>query len=717
MKRIVQLMILFLMSGIWAVFQGKVFWAGEITAPGVEVKDMAGRDVIINRDGEILASSDIVFYFKDPVIPEEAVSENKCESDWIFCECEEEKGRMLLSPVKNNVFRLNLNGDKEIRFFWIDRVSREIREDRGLPESFKIRYEADPDILPEAELFTDEEYIGDQVFFRGGKPKLTVRGNEFAHVYIRIKSGEEERITESTGEKTVEFEEGEYETEVWGEDGWGVKYKAELKYEHFIYDNSKPGSPKILIGALKEGYAGSEGYIYGDPVVIRAEAEDRISGTDHYIFRIVNRINGGEYEAEGDRLQVNPPFSGKIIVTAVDRAGNRSDEAVIDNLTIDNEKPVLNEYRTEKAGDREIGIVFGIYDSLSGIKNEKVYINDRLFKSKSMEGGKEDILRVVLDERELITGKNMIRLECSDMMLNTAVYEFTMEKTDERKNEEDAEDEPPELFLKGFKDFEKSEGPVNIETGILNGYDDGGIVIIEQHDEDGNLKCVYKAESGYLRISEEGNYVIRYIVSRGDTDYEKTGYFTIDNSAPCITGLDSINGKSFHSVSFRNSLLTDIRDYTYVDSRLTLSGRNYNGEKISEPGRYVLKLSATDELGHSSEETAEFLILKDENKHTAVKDTEISLPVNKDPEGKVSVNGIIVNSVSDNKVSVNSISAEGIRREIISGNEIRLSKMDPGAKEVTLKRYDRFFMVLALMIIFIPISSSVLYLMKEPGEE
>ena len=45
-----------------------------------------------------------------------------------------------------------------------------------------------------------------------------------------------------------------------------------------------------------------------------------------------------------------------------------------------------------------------------------------------------------------------------------------------------------------------------------------------------------------------------------------------------------------------------------MDYEVLLNGQEYDGSYLEEPGKYVLKLVATDELGRSSSEKAEFII-------------------------------------------------------------------------------------------------------------
>ena len=631
----------------------------------VTVKDMAARDAIINSEGEILASSDLLFSFRGIREPADPVSENGQDRDWIFCEAETKNGRTVLSPVKDGSFRLDVSEDREIRFLWADRVTRELRDGAESSYAFRVKYVSERDLSPAAQLRGDGDEENGVIFIHGEKPVLTVKCREYAHSFISVKTGEEERIIEAEGDQRIEFEEGEYEIKIWGEDGWGVRYYSDFPIRHFIYDDTGPLKPHISLASLKSAVTEKGGYRFSDPVIITPGSEDSVSGVEKYIYRINNRINGAEYEAYGDRLQINPLFSGSITVKAVDRAGNSSLETVIDNLTVD-------------SSDR------------SEIKEKKI----------SNEGEDQN------DDRSLKETDEERRDTKDD-----SPEENVSKKKDERKLRED----PPGIYIRGFSDFEKVSRPVVIKAGIDNEFDGESIIIIEQHDEDGALKNLFRAEPGEIRISEEGNYVIRYIASGRDRDYEKWGYFTIDTSAPVLTSLKNIDGKRFRSFSAGQSLINSVRDYTYVDSRVTLSGRDYHGEKITEPGRYVLKLQATDELNHSSVETAEFLIVNDRKGNTGKKSGGT------ETEREMTGGGPLQRMIPEEEkhmkrtcIPVNTVSKGTISYDRVSQNEVRFSRPEGSAKEVTLSGNSRILIVIGLFIIFIPVSTSVLYFMKDP---
>ena len=117
------------------------------------------------------------------------------------------------------------------------------------------------------------------------------------------------------------------------------------------------------------------------------------------------------------------------------------------------------------------------------------------------------------------------------------------------------------------------------------------------------------ASPGSFTVSEEGNYkVTLHGEDRSGNVSEKNGYFTIDKTGPGLMDLSSLDKKTFTSVSFTDDPRNSIRDYSFVTSSLTLSGKNYDGSKVTKPGRYILKMSAVDEAGHRSEEKAEFII-------------------------------------------------------------------------------------------------------------
>ncbi len=171
-----------------------------------------------------------------------------------------------------------------------------------------------------------------------------------------------------------------------------------------------------------------------------------------------------------------------------------------------------------------------------------------------------------------------------------------------------------EIGIKGFDDFKVYEGSVTI-LSYVSGMDlnlEKTALKIERRGMEGKVLQEMYTSPGSITIREEGNYK----VTLHGEDYsgnvsEKNGYFTIDKNEPVVMDFSTLDKKTFSSISLTDDPRNYIRDYSFVTCSLTLSGKDYDGSKVTKPGHYILKMTAVDEAGHRTEEKAEFIIIKD----------------------------------------------------------------------------------------------------------
>ncbi len=630
-------------------------YAGE---KSFSVKDIQGRQVLKNEENEYMATSDITFEFKGIEEPE---TEEERERDWIFCEKECIENRDIYTPVKNDAFRLDVNGDMEISFLWIDRISGETATAGGIPGNFVIRY-MDAENL-ECNVDISAESKGRSDCLSGREPVITIDPPEYVYTFFSVKKDNEEEIFELTGgHNEFNFREGEYDLKLWSEDGWGVKTIYDMDPDSFIYDKTPPETGNINVRPSDRNVFTKDGRIYtSKSVLVIPDAKDSGSGIDHFIFNVFNRTDKSEYEAYGDELQIDPGFNGTVAVSAVDRSGNVSNKRTGPEIIIDDQCPVLQDKVVEKngKGDKKIKIKLTAGDSLSGIKKITLFLNGEMVNERELKGDNTGSIETVLDLSDLKEGKNVFRMEAFDMTGNKGISEFSLNKEDDRKPEKDTgekEEQPedreytvPEMYLKGFRNFQKTDKDVKIEAGSENYFPEEGKVIIERHGMDGELMETYEAEPGTINVSDEGNYAVHYEIDCESGKYERYGYFTIDRSSPVIKSLKEIDKKTFSSFALGQDPLSFIEDLTYVNGHVTLSGREYDGGEVTIPGKYVLKIAATDELGHSSEESAEFIISGKEEDRASSVSGNAGHNILKDHT--LSGNVLSGNSLSENSVS------------------------------------------------------------------
>ncbi len=697
------------------------------------VTDIAGNDVKTDEKGRYLATSDIIFRFFDISEPE-AVRNG--DSSWVFCEAEHIDGREIYTPVHES-YRLDLKEDKEICFVWLDRISGETVKDKSLPDSFTILYRGKEELLPSAEFRYEKMNGEEEIILSGSAPVLKITSPPEIRSYLYVEKNGEEQRSEIEGEvQEFVFDEGEYNLSLRAVDGWGIETEVPLDTEHFIYDKSCPVIKNVSVKASgeksrKEG----DSFMSVGSVLITPEAEDNLSGIDHYIFHVVNSIKMSEYEAYGDSLRLSPCFKGIVSVRSIDRAGNISGEVVTPVILIDNRAPVLKNrvIKAEKKGKTGLRLSFDAEDSLSGLRKLSLFLNGKDIGEAEFNGDRKGSIESSVKAEKLKEGENSLRLEAEDILSNKASYDFKIEMEDEREKDTDRErdrdreyDEIPDMYLRGFENFQKTEGNVRIEAGVGNSFPDEGRVFIERHDKNGELSNVYESEPGEIEIKDEGNYVVHYEIEDRGNIYEEYGYFTIDRSSPVVESLKDIDRKTFSSFSVDSDPLNSIEDYTYVNGRMTLSGREYDGHEIRESGKYILKISATDELGHSTEESAEFLIENNDGKKKVLsgnKQEKSSVSGDSLPEDSISYNkeGRTLSGNKKKKKKGEEISGRDIYfiEEKISENSISENHAGPskGGREKTIYRREATVIPLILSAALFLLVVGMLILVINPAME
>lgn len=304
-----------------------------------------------------------------------------------------------------------------------------------------------------------------------------------------------------------------------------------------------------------------------------------------------------------------------VTVEAEDKAGNTAKEQRME-FTIDKTKPVIllaganQEEFHNKAVDLNIGVIESNY------KNNQVSI----YVTKKLEN---KVKRYVLSSwnntgrmSNLITtfaedGTYTIKVVAQDEAGNQAeekTIQFVVDRT------------APKITIPNLSPYHLSDAAVQFALNVkeLN-YKKGGIrVDVIQEDKKGkktninigNIDSLQKDTTFSYVFSEEGKYFINVKAEdhAGNTTV-KQQVFTIDNKPPIIRNVKKYNKKYLKSFSLPASFYEWIEDITPVSYKVYLNGVEYDGlTEITENGKYVLKVEATDKMNQQSSETVEFMI-------------------------------------------------------------------------------------------------------------
>ena len=123
----------------------------------------------------------------------------------------------------------------------------------------------------------------------------------------------------------------------------------------------------------------------------------------------------------------------------------------------------------------------------------------------------------------------------------------------------------------------------------------------------------YNASASQTVISstftEDGIYDISLTVrDQAGNSESRELHFTIDKTEPQIADISYLDGKTINSFSWDEDLDELISDLTVCDIKMYLNGSEYDGKSDIEDGSYTLLITATDELGNTTEKEVKFIL-------------------------------------------------------------------------------------------------------------
>ncbi|MCR5486186.1 MAG: hypothetical protein K6F35_01510 [Lachnospiraceae bacterium] len=428
-------------------------------------------------------------------------------------------------------------------------------------------------------------------------PFIKASPRAWVDTFVRIKSDTESALYHITEKDTmIPFtEDGIYQIRAFTMDGRGNKTYAENLQEEVIRDSGQPEIREVVLDGRKT----KEDLVYRGDLTIHVTAEDSLSGVSS-VF--IDPGDGNIYET--NELTIKSPYRGNVSIWAVDRAGNRSETASFEKEIIaDGEEP---EIMAREAGieDGKLGLELEARDEHSGIQSLTAKI-----KEKELLDTDRDKEKLWIDLKSLPVGETEVEIKATDRAGNTAESTMTLERRD---------DTPPQIRFAGVNPYGLYGDPAEVRAEVT---DDSGelknaYLYAEIRGKDGKVTRSGPDEGMNMRFTESGEIMVTAVAEdmEGNRD-EKSIVFTIDRDAPEIGGVEELDGKVLKEMSLAVSEEEMIQDMSYVNYEMYLNGLEYDGSPVTKEGKYVLKISARDELGNQSQKSASFTI-KEEKKET-----------------------------------------------------------------------------------------------------
>lgn len=415
-------------------------------------------------------------------------------------------------------------------------------------------------------------------------------------------------------------EPGYHDIQIWSKDKSGnVRNDSELgKRVRFTIDNSAPSITTYVNSALySEGsgvrYLNTNGSV---SVSVDDGNKDTYDLTRYYKMTPPggSATTGEDKVSEGtENYATEADYEVQYI--AVDKAGNKSAARNV-YFRVDKTAPQLTINgvgASSTAGTASVS--FNVREAFYWDMNScqvKIY--------KKVDGSGETL------EKTLDMNPTSNNYSQSYTFTDDAEYrmEFTAEDKCGNKSQTDysfiKDGNAPSILLSGVSNYDKTDKAVTLQVTIEEAFYTTNKVKLtgtrtdidgETHDIGFNDFVTNRSRISELEqmFKEDGIYDITVVsTDKAGNSTTKTVHFTIDTTDPEIGDLSKYDGVRLNSFDFDIDLDDLVRDLTVCDIKVYLDGALYDGTSDIGDGSHVLKIEATDELGHTSSKEVTFVL-------------------------------------------------------------------------------------------------------------
>lgn len=178
----------------------------------------------------------------------------------------------------------------------------------------------------------------------------------------------------------------------------------------------------------------------------------------------------------------------------------------------------------------------------------------------------------------------------------------------------------PKINYLGVKQKQITNKPVHLKAALeeKHFFQKGAMVSVRRQNMEGKWTQILNTKVDFLngkalwneKFSEEGVYhILISAKDKSNNQEQKEIMFTIDKSAPVISGLKQFDGRCFKKFEWKDGNAVKLKDLTFVDSHVYVNGEEKIGTfTLNEDGKYILEVDAKDQSKIVSNEKVEFMV-------------------------------------------------------------------------------------------------------------
>lgn len=377
-------------------------------------------------------------------------------------------------------------------------------------------------------------------------------------------------------------------------------------------------APGITLGGITDGAIYNvnkalqvtiEENIWQEMKLVEITAEKTLDGT-------TTQMDLGSFEAGSSVAATSRTITEDgvytVTVVAEDAAGNRTSKSV--SFTVDKTAPVVSMTgaTVNTYSSNPVTIQFQVVESFFETNNVKITVERKLEGSTytrtltfNSTGKVSNLANTFAED-----GDYTITITATDWAGNVAqtqTLSFTVDCT------------APVITLTGTKDYLVTNQSITLNFVVLESYFETNKVQLQgsRRTPDGKTENITipgwtnsaRASSLSQAFSKDGYYTITITATdKAGNSKQQTIHFTIDTEPPVIGDLSKYDGKYLSYFQLEEDLEDLISELTVPTVKMTLNGETYNGEKITEDGKYTLVIEVVDEVGLTASKTVEFVI-------------------------------------------------------------------------------------------------------------